>query len=140
MSQNQELTGLCIRFLEADADARGWKHLFPDESEWESPDCDEMSARFLAFAEAEGFDGYLVRADSIDDGQHWFAVIHGLEPGQEVAVDWTARQFYNAGYPAAPTDPGLIPCSLVFDWPSSYPLGVVEFQTIVVSLPARHTA
>lgn len=132
MKTNQDLADLCTLFVATDTDAYGWKHVFPDESDWESPDCDVMSEKFLALAQAEGFDGFLIRADSIDDGQHWFAVIRGLS-GADTAVDWTARQFHNAGYPAAATDPDLIPCPLVFDWPAVYPLGVVEFQTMVAS-------
>jgi len=93
-----------------------------------------MSDRFLGFARARGFEGHLVRADSLDEGQHWFAVVSPLEAGPAdrataTAVDWTARQFHNAGYPAPATDPDLIPCPLVFDWPGTYPLEVVTFET-----------
>jgi hypothetical protein len=129
MSISPALAELCTRFAAYDLDADGWQNLFPDESDWESPDCDVMSARFLVFAQKAGFEGFLMRADSADEGQHWFTVIHDRE--HAVAVDWTARQFYNAGYPAAPTDPLLIPCPLVFGWPGVYPLKVVEFQTMV---------
>lgn len=127
------LAEISTRFVETDRDAFGWMHWFPDEMDWESPDCDIMSERFLALAQSEGFDGFLVRADSADEGQHWFAVINCPESGKSVAVDWTARQFYNAGHPAPPTDPELIPCPLVFDWPGQYPLDVVHFETMVAS-------
>lgn len=129
---------LCDTFLLKDPDAQGWAFLYPDESDWESPDCDVMSARFLAFARSEGYDGYLVHAESVDEGDHWFAVV--ASPGHaDVAVDWTARQFHNAGQPAPPTDPRRISCPLVFDWPSTYPLTVVDFQRYVI-LPADRRA
>ena len=88
-----------------------------------------MRERFLRHAKAEGFDGFLVHAESTDEGQHWFTVVLAPASGLAFAVDWTARQFHNAGHPAPPTDPALIPCPLVFDWPSPYPIDVVEFQT-----------
>ena len=97
-----ELAGLCTGFLRADPDARGWASVYPDESEWESPDCDVMSERFLSHAKAEGFDGFSVRAESTDEGQHWFAVVLDPASGRAVAVYWTARQFHNAGHPAPP--------------------------------------
>ena len=122
-----EIAHLCHSFLLEDSDAQGWAFAYPDESEWESPDCDVMSRRFLAFVREEGFDGYLVCAESVDEGEHWFAVIETPEE-PSIAVDWTARQFHNAGHPAPPTDPALIACPLIFDWPGAYPLDVVEFQ------------
>lgn len=128
-----EATDLCARFLEADRDALGWLHLYPDESEWESPDCDVMSERFIHFSHAAGIPGFIVRAESIDEGPHWFAVIQLPGSEQQLAVDWTARQFHNAGFPAPPTDPALIPCPLVFEWPGRYPLDVVEFQSLTLS-------
>ena len=130
-----EVAGLCTGFLQADSDAHGWASVYPDESEWESPDCDVMSERFLRHAKAEGFDGFLVHAESTDEGQHWFTVVSGPESARAVAVDWTARQFHNAGHPAPPTDPALIPCPLTFDWPGPYPIDVVEFQTAVRAEP-----
>ncbi|MET0885678.1 MAG: hypothetical protein ABWX92_04435 [Mycetocola sp.] len=137
---NSELSDLCARFLEVDRDARGWASLYPDESEWESPDCDEMSERFLRFAHVAGVPGFLVRAESIDEGQHWFAVVQLPGSEQPLAVDWTARQFHNAGFPLPPTDPALIPCPLVFEWPGRYPLDVVEFQSLTPSeAPLRST-
>lgn len=129
---------LLLEFLNLDADARGWAFLFPDESEWESPDCDVMSERFLELARTRGFAGHLIRADSAAEGQHWFAVVH--EPGSEleIAVDWTARQFYNVPQPAA--DPARIPCPLVFEWQHRYPLDVIEFESMVPSAaPGRST-
>ena len=123
------IAGLCTGFLQADTDARGWASVYPDESEWESPDCDVMSERFLRHAKAEWFDGFLVHAESTDEGQHWFTVVLDPASARAVAVDWTARQFHNAGHPAPPSDPALIPCPLVFDWPGPYPIDVVEFQT-----------
>ena len=126
VSVSGTVESLSSRFLDSNQDARGWKFLFPDESDWESPDCDVMSEQFLAFAQAEGFVGHLVRVDSVDEGQHWFTVV--TVAGETIAFDWTARQFYNAGYPAPSTDPALIPCPLVFVWPGSYPLDVVDFS------------
>jgi hypothetical protein len=130
---------LCAHFTAEDSDARGWALLYPDESEWESPDCDVMSERFLAAAQAAGFDGHLVRADSDVEGQHWFAVI--TAPGnneQPFAVDWTARQFYNVPQPAI--DPALIPCPLVFQWSGTYPLDLIEFESMARSdAPTRST-
>lgn len=119
---------LCDLFLHEDLDARGWAFLYPDESEWESPDCDVMSERFLRLARREGYDGHLIRADSVDEGRHWFTVI--TFPGRVggVAVDWTARQFHNAGHPAPPIDPLRIACPLVFTWPGRYPLSTVSFE------------
>lgn len=123
---------LCEQFLSTDCDAQGWAFLYPDESGWESPDCDVMSRRFLLHVQDAGFDGRLVRALSADEGEHWFTIIGA--PGAEhvVAVDWTARQFYNAGHPSPPTDPLLISCPLVFDWPGAYPLEVVSFESAEV--------
>lgn len=132
------LDELLLAFLDSDADAHGWSFIFPDESEWESPDCDLMSARFLELARTRGFAGHLIRADSDAEGQHWFAVIR--EPGseREIAVDWTARQFYNVRQPA--DDPASIPCPLVFEWRHQYPLGVVEFESMAPSqTPDRST-
>lgn len=135
-----EVVALCTRFLESDRDATGWASLYPDETHWESPDCDVMSDRFLGFAHEAGFAGFLVHADSLDEGRHWFAVISGSGSEPDVAVDWTARQFWNAGHPSPPTDPELIPCPLVFEWPSRYPLDVVEFQmTALSNAPLRNT-
>lgn len=117
---------LCHQFLSEDLDAQGWAFLFPDESQWESPDCDEMSRRFIELAQQSGVDGHLVHLESLDEGSHWLAVLTSRS-GEQVAVDWTARQFFNAGHPAPATDPRLIPCPLVFDWPGTYPLPVVTF-------------
>ena len=117
---------LCTLFMAADADADGWAHLYPAEEHWESPDCDVMSARFLTFARAHGHDGHLIHATSIDEGDHWWCVLTTAG----VAVDWTAKQLYNAGHPAPPTDPDLIPCPLTFLWPGTYPLDVVQFDTV----------
>lgn len=122
------VVALCTRFLESDRDALGWKFAYPDETQWESPDCDVMSDRFLRFARETGRDGFVVRVESVDEGPHWFTVISGIGSEPDAAVDWTARQFWNAGHPAPPTDPLLIPCPLVFEWPGRYPLAVVEFQ------------
>ncbi|WP_311245295.1 MULTISPECIES: hypothetical protein [unclassified Microbacterium] len=122
-----DIAHLCDLFLFEDLDAQGWAFLYPDESEWESPDCDIMSRRFLELARREGLDGELVHVTSVDEGPHWFAVLADSR-GVSIAVDWTARQFYNAGYPASPTDPELIPCPLIFAWPGAYPLAVVEFE------------
>lgn len=124
-----DVAALCSAFMAADVDARRWATLYPDESEWESPDCDEMAGRFLHFAKAAGAEGHLYRLDSVDEGPHWVAVLES-DLGADVAVDWTARQFHNAGYPAPPTEPSLIPCPLVFDWPGRYPLDVVTFQEV----------
>ena len=124
---------LCEQFLNSDRDAFGWTSLYPDESQWESPDCDVMSQRFMHFARERGFDGFLVKAETLDEGHHWFAVLAG-DDQRQIAVDWTARQFWNAGHPVPTTDPALIPCPLVFEWPGQYPLEVVEF----VSMTVRH--
>jgi hypothetical protein len=129
-TNSPEIDQLCQRFLDSDHDALGWASLYPDESNWESPDCDVMSERFLSMARASGLGGFLVRAESLDEGVHWFVVISGDDPRPDVAVDWTAKQFWNAGFPAPATDPSLIPCPLVFEWPGHYPLDIVEFQTI----------
>ncbi len=133
---------LCRRFLTEDPDAWGWAFLYPDEDEWESPDCDVMSARFLDLARSAGVDGHIVRADSLDEGSHWFAVVTDPHSGQQFAVDWTARQFHNAGHPLPPTDPELITCPLVFEWPAVYPLDVVHFDTVrqVVDRPISRGA
>lgn len=125
---------LCSQFLHEDLDALGWAFLFPDESEWESPDCDVMSERFVDLARREGVAGQLVHVSSVDDGSHWFAVLADGR-GTSIAVDWTARQFYNAGHPAPPTDPELIPCPLIFEWPGTYPLAVVEFELVIAERP-----
>ncbi len=125
---------LCHLFVSTDRDAAGWAFEYPDEEGWESPDCDVMSARFLTHARQHGVDGFLVRAESIDEGQHWFTVITDPDTGALRAVDWTARQFHNAGHPAPPTDPYLIECPLIFDWEPeapTYPLEVVQFQKMV---------
>jgi hypothetical protein len=125
------IAGLCARFIRTDRDAWGWAFLYPDESAWESPDCDVMSERFLRLAEAYSFAGFLVRAESHDDDRHWFTVV--TEPGDPasgIAVDWTARQFYNAVWMAAPTDPALIACPLLFGWPGRYPLGTDAFESV----------
>jgi len=128
---------LCDLFLLEDLDAQGWAFLYPDESEWESPDCDVMSERFLVVARREGYDGHLVRVDSVDEGPHWFTVITLPDHDGRVAVDWTARQFHNAGHPAPPIDPRSIACPLVFAWPGRYPLSVVSFgvQSAQPSVP-----
>lgn len=125
-----DIARLCDLFLHEDLDAQGWAFLYPDETEWESPDCDVMSARFLELARREGHSGHLVHAISADEGPHWFAVISSSDSGRDVAVDWTAPQFFNAGYPGPPVDPASIPCPLVFDWPGVYPLKVVTFDSL----------
>ena len=89
-STTPELAELIQLFLDTDPDAYGWAYVYPDESIWESPDCDVMSARFLRLAQSQGFGGFLIRAESIDEGPHWFAVIEGHTLTQQVAVDWTA--------------------------------------------------
>ena len=131
-----QIAHLCDRFLHEDLDAQGWAFLYPDESAWESPDCDEMSRRFLQLARAEGLDGYLIRAESLDEGSHWFTVLAlsgSADATDMVAVDWTARQFYNADHPRVPADPGSIPCPLVFDWPGPYPLDRVSFHSETIA-------
>jgi hypothetical protein len=129
---------LCTSFLVEDPDARGWAFLYPDESEWESPDCDVMSERFLRKAIEDGYTGFLVRADSSAEGQHWFAVVTAPGADRAFAVDWTARQFYNVCQP--PSDPALIPCPLVFEWPGVYPLEVIDFESMLQSAaPHRST-
>ncbi|ROR76026.1 hypothetical protein SAMN06295974_3828 [Plantibacter flavus] len=135
-----EIAHLCTQFLANDRDAQGWAFLYPNEESWESPDCDEMSERFLRFARELGFDGVLVRAESAAEGEHWFTVVQPAHAGEPVAIDWTARQFHNAGHPAPPTDPLLIPCPLVFPWPSDYPLDIVDFKRMgQASTPARQS-
>jgi len=135
LNAQSDIAHLCRRFLLEDPDAQGWAFLYPDEEHWESPDCDVMSRRFIDLARSEGFDAHLVHASSIDEGDHWFAVIQLSGGTAAIAVDWTAKQFYTAGHPAPPTDPDLIPCPLVFRWPGRYPLDVVEFELTAPAVP-----
>lgn len=124
-----DIARLCDLFLHEDTDAQGRAFLYPDESEGDSPDCDEMSARFLDVARREGYTGYIVHAISVDEGPHWCAVVSSPDGDRDIAVDWTAPQFFNAGFPEPPVDPASIPCPLIFDWPGEYPLAAVAIES-----------
>lgn len=126
---------LLMEFLDEDDDAKAWGGLRDDFVD--APDCDVMADRFANWLGARGIVAGVATVQMSSPyesvlGTHYFTVVHGI------AVDWTARQFYNVRGPSFAIDAlhgkeryivqdeSEIPSPLLFVWPGPYPLPTLE--------------
>lgn len=116
-----------MKFLDEDEDARRWGGTRDDFAD--APDCDVMADRFANWLGEQGIISGVasVRMSSPYEhtlGEHYFTVVRGI------AVDWTARQFYNVRGATSliVNDESEIPCPLLFVWPGPYPLPTLNAE------------
>jgi hypothetical protein len=121
---------LLLRFLEEDDDAKLWGGAREDFEN--APDCDVMAYRFANWLNDHSGIATVVKVEMSSPfdsilGEHYFTVVDGI------AIDWTARQFYNVEGRDTwniVEDESEIPCPLLFVWPGTYPLPTLTAREI----------
>lgn len=116
-----ELAHLLEQFAQHDPGVDLWRNYPANIGDTDPPDCSDMSYRFAEFCTQRSVPARTVFVRPPDPepwyDDHWFVVVG------DIAVDWTARQFYNCADDTGNwLNPDDIACPLLFEWPGTYPV------------------